>query len=73
MSTECPKCKALGRSPKDTCKHALINQRDEAVALLRRAFDVLCNMTTEEFRVGSDKPVRDAIEPFLSRIDKAGA
>ena len=41
----------------------------EAVDLLAETLDMLNNMTTADFSIGKDKPIREKIAEFLDRLN----
>ena len=42
-----------------------IEELDEAKELLEYTYHMLCNLTTEQFRLGADKTIRNRIAEFL--------
>jgi len=48
----------------------LSEELSEAKEILRLAYDMLCNITTDDFSKGKDKPVRDKIADFLEIEDE---
>ena len=44
---------------------SLIASAPESISLLREALDMLNNMTSNDFAIGKDKPIRRKIEQFL--------
>ena len=43
---------------------------ERATNIIRETYNMLCNITTEEFSMGGDKPMRIKIEQFLGIEDQ---
>jgi hypothetical protein len=49
---------------------SLIAATPEAIGLLTDVLDMLNNMTSEDFSIGMDKPIRKKIESFLYNLNE---
>jgi hypothetical protein len=49
---------------------ALLNPEAVAIELLAETLDTLNNMTTQDFSIGKDKPLRNKIAAFLDAINQ---